>query len=84
MAAGLLQTRTRGCGGIFEERAAIVVLGIGLVGSVAPAVSAQTRGEVRGEFVRLVEKQVGDRVVVEPFHFKGNALTVVEELRKAD
>lgn len=30
------------------------------------------------------ELKVGDRVVVEPFHFKGNALTVVEELRKAE
>jgi hypothetical protein len=68
-------------------RAAIVVLGIILVGSVAPAVSAQTRGEVRGEFVRLVEKRVGDReflgVVVARFGGKGQA-TLLVPMRRTD
>jgi len=32
----------------------------------------------------LKKLKVGDRVVVEPFHFEGDRLTVVEELRKAE
>lgn len=62
-------------------RVALVMIGIVLVGSAGPAARGQTRGEVRGEFVRLVEKQVGDReflgVVVNRFEGAGQATLLV-------
>jgi len=63
------------------RRAALVVMAVVLVGFVGPAARGQTRGEVRGEFVRLVEKQVGDReflgVVVDRFEGAGQATLLV-------
>ena len=68
-------------------RAAIVVLGIVLVGSVIATARGQTRGEVRGKFVRLVEKRVGDReflgVVVARFEGEGQA-TLLVPMRRTD
>ncbi len=62
-------------------RVALVMIVIGLVGCVTQTARGQTRGEVRGEFVRLVEQQVGDReylgVVVARFEGGGQATLLV-------
>jgi len=41
--------------------------------------------ELGGRFLRTLRAlEIGERVLVEAFHFEGNRLTVVEQLRKAD